>query len=268
MHIDDYLLRWNLVPDGDLLTTHSSRLLPVRRNGEPAMLKIADEAEEKFGGLLMVWWNGQGAARVLAHDHGVLLLERAEGSRSLAQMARNGEDEQASRIICDVIAQLHAPRPDPLPDLKPLEQWFGDLAPGAAKYGGILHQSAVVAGKLLSDPREITVLHGDIHHDNILDFGPRGWLVIDPKRLLGERGFDYANLFCNPDRKTALAPGRLQQRLDVVVQAAGVDRQRQLQWILAYAGLSAVWCLDDNINPIIDLAIAEIAAAELAKLGE
>jgi hypothetical protein len=42
-------------------------------------------------------------------------------------------------------------------------------------------------------------LHGDIHHDNILDFGRRGWLAIDPKRLFGERGFDYANLFCNPD---------------------------------------------------------------------
>ncbi len=52
------------------------------------------------------------------------------------------------------------------------------------------------------------------------------------------------------------------------MQTAGIDRKRQLQWILAYAGLSAVWCLDDGINPYTDLSIAEIAAAELTKLGE
>ena len=65
------------------------------------------------------------------------------------------------------------------------------------------------------------VLHGDIHHDNILDFGKRGWLAIDPKRLQGERGFDYANLFCNPDladpsRPIAASPGRFARRLEIV----------------------------------------------------
>jgi len=52
---------------------------------------------------------------------------------------------------------------------------------------------------LLADQHDVGVLHGDIHHGNILDFGPRGWLTIDPKGLIGERDFDYANLFCNPD---------------------------------------------------------------------
>jgi aminoglycoside/hydroxyurea antibiotic resistance kinase len=42
------------------------------------------------------------------------------------------------------------------------------------------------------------VLHGDLHHGNVLDFGLRGWLAIDPKGLLGERGFDFANIFTNP----------------------------------------------------------------------
>ena len=41
---DDYLARWHLTPDGTPIITHSSRLLPVRRDGVPAMLKIALEA--------------------------------------------------------------------------------------------------------------------------------------------------------------------------------------------------------------------------------
>lgn len=52
---EPYLSRWDLVPDGDPILTHSSRLLPVRYRGEKAMLKVAVEAEEKRGGLLMVW---------------------------------------------------------------------------------------------------------------------------------------------------------------------------------------------------------------------
>jgi streptomycin 6-kinase len=87
----------------------NSRLLPVRREGVPAMLKIAVEAEEKCGGRLMSWWNGQEAARVLAHEDDALLLERAEGKGSLADMARHGDNE-ATHIICKVVAQLHTPR--------------------------------------------------------------------------------------------------------------------------------------------------------------
>ena len=68
-------------------------------------------------------------------------------------------------------------------------------------HGGILARCAEAARALLSEPREVGVLHGDLHHDNVLDFGVRGWLAIDPKRLVGERGFDFANIFTNPDAR-------------------------------------------------------------------
>ena len=72
------------------------------------MLKIAVEAEERRGGKLMAWWDGDGAARVLAHDDDALLLERAEGMHALAEMALNGRDDEATHIICNVAAKLHA----------------------------------------------------------------------------------------------------------------------------------------------------------------
>jgi streptomycin 6-kinase len=40
---------------------------------------------------------------------------------------------------------------------------------------------------LLTTQREKVVLHGDMHHGNVLNFGSRGWLAIDPKGLIGER---------------------------------------------------------------------------------
>jgi streptomycin 6-kinase len=271
----EYLRRWRLLPDGDPIITRSSRLLPVRMDGTPAMLKIAIEAEEQFGGLLMGWWDGQGTARVFAHEDEALLMERAEGSASLADMAQDrapgGGDDEASRLICRVVAQLYARRPThgrrPLPDLIPLAQWFRELEPAAARHGRILAECAAMARELLASEREVVVLHGDIHHDNILDFGPRGWLAIDPKGLIGERGFDYANLFCNPEAEIATAPGRLARQVDVVAEAAGLERRRLLKWIMAYAGLSAAWFLGDGEwEPAkTPLAVAELAAAELAR---
>ncbi len=47
-----WLEHWTLEADGEPLKTHSSLLLPVRRNGEPAMLKIAHEPEDRRGSQL------------------------------------------------------------------------------------------------------------------------------------------------------------------------------------------------------------------------
>ena len=67
-------------------------------------------------------------------------------------------------------------------------------------------KSLKTANDLLSPPQDIVVLHGDLRHGNILNFGQRGWLAIDPKHIAGGRGFDFANMFCNPDREMALQP--------------------------------------------------------------
>lgn len=260
--IGDCLRRWGLTVDGDPIVTHSSHLLPVRRGAQPAMLKLAIETEEKFGGLLMAWWDGDGAARVLAREGDALLLERVEGKRSLAALSRAGRDDEACRIICAAVARLHAPRNRPPPALVPLTTWFRELEPAAETHGGVLSRAAAIARELLGDQREVVPLHGDIHHGNILDFGDRGWLAIDPKRLEGERYFDYANLFCNPDHRAATMPDLFLRRVAVVSEAAGLDRRRLTAWILAWAGLSAAWFIGDGEPATTPLAVAELAVAE------
>lgn len=263
MPFSEYIQRWQLIPDGEPIITHSSRLLPVRRRGRAGMLKIAEQADEKAGNAVMVWWNGEGAAQVWEHDEHALLLERAEGQRSLAAMAANGHDDEATRILCAATARLHAVNHRPLPVLKPLREWFADLETHAGKYGGMFLQALDTARSLLAAPQEEVVLHGDVHHDNFLDFEERGWLAIDPKWLTGERGFDYANIFCNPEQFPALPPQHFHRRLQLVAAAANLDRQRLLQWILAWCGLSAIWFLEDNMPAQIDLSVAELVIAEL-----
>ncbi|HET6222565.1 MAG TPA: aminoglycoside phosphotransferase family protein, partial [Dongiaceae bacterium] len=228
MTLGVHLARWDLVPDGEPIETPSSLLLAVRHNGVPAMLKIAREDEERRGGALMAWWDGDGAAKVLAQHGPALLLERAAGLCSLAAMVADGQDDEASRILCAVAGRLHAPRPGPPPELVPLTRWFEALAPAARTHGRLLAQANSVAQALLADPHDVVVLHGDIHHGNVLDGGERGWLAIDPKGLLGERTFDFVNILRNPDAAAALTPGRFDRQIEVLTAAASIERRRLL----------------------------------------
>ena len=268
--LDDRLRYWRLTSDGQPTVTRTGHVLPVRRNGEALMLKLSADEDERAAGTLLAWWNGDGAARVSAHDGQALLLERAQGTRSLSDMARGGRDDEACRVLCATAARLHAFRPDPPASLVPLARWFEALGPAAAMHGGVLVRCDVHARALLAEPRDVCPLHGDLHHGNVLDFAARGWLAIDPKGLCGERGFDLASLFGNPDmadpeHAVATFPERFARRLAVVSEAAGLERARLLRWVLAWAGLSAAWSLDDGTSPVVALRVAGLAAAELER---
>lgn len=265
-----YLRRWQLHAEGDALYTSGAALLPVCWRGLPAMLKLATQAEEQQGYAMLRWWRGRGAARVYAHCGPALLMERGQPERSLAVFSLAGADDEACRRACGVVARLHAaPRPGEglpgqAPGATPLAAWFAALVhrAGGAE-GDVLPAARRAAQQLLATPQEPHYLHGDIHHHNILDFGARGWLAIDPKGLVGERAFDYANLFCNPTPRICLDPGRFQARLGLVCTAGAIAPQRMLQWILAWAGLSALWHIEDGGDPDTALAVARMARAGL-----
>ena len=98
-------------------------------------------------------------------------------------------------------------------------------------------EAAAIAQRLLANPREVRPLHGDLHHENIMH-GPRGWLAIDPVGLLGDPGFDAANLFYNPlDRDDlCLDPERIAFMADIFARTLGQDvlgdpRPRHRLWL-------------------------------------
>jgi streptomycin 6-kinase len=267
MHValEPWMRLWNLTPAGEAFTTRwGSVLAPVLCEGRAAMLKFAPGEEEANGAALLEWLGGDGAARVYARQGPALVLERLSGPRSLAAMARSGDDAAAMRILARTAAWLHAPRPTrPPASLVPLPVWFKALEAGGPGRGGLFAHASRVAADLLAAPRDVRPLHGDIHHGNVLDGGTRGWLAIDPKGLLGEPGFDYANMVCNPDAATATAPGVLERRLAIVAEASGQEPRRALAWVVAWCGLSAIWTLEAGGDAREALAVGAQAAALL-----
>ncbi|WP_141058077.1 APH(6)-I family aminoglycoside O-phosphotransferase [Stenotrophomonas rhizophila] len=268
------LTKWQLVRDGDVITTPHARLWPVRLpDGSAAMLKVSTETEERNGHRLLRWWDGDGAVRLLAHDHEAVLLERAQPGGSLRAMSIAGQDAQATALLCTAAERLHRPRSTVPEGLVPLQDWFQALLEPKVALSPLLEQCRSLASALLATQIEVRPLHGDLHHDNVLDGGgARGWLAIDPKRLLGDRAFDYTVLFCNPDLcgpdiHVATQPAIFDRRVDQVSALAGLERTRLLRWIAASAGLSAVWFLEDGCNADVDLAVAPMALRQLARTG-
>jgi streptomycin 6-kinase len=86
--VESYLARWNLGPAGAPFTTHTGTLVPVVHRGAPAMLKVSTDPGERLGGALMAWWDGDGAAGVLAAGddaaRGAVPRSRARGRGPLA----------------------------------------------------------------------------------------------------------------------------------------------------------------------------------------
>lgn len=264
--LEDYLTRWRITPTGPAFSTPSSHLQPALRGDVPAMLKVARIEEEAKGCRLLDWWDGDGAARVFEVDDHAALLEW--GGASLVDLAGQ-DDDRATRILCDVAASLHAASARRFADrpggLIPLSIWFESLF--ANESDGFLGRAAATARRLLDDA-DAVVLHGDLHHGNVLDFGERGPLAIDPKFLVGNRVFDYTNILCNPSQ--GLAEAHFDRRVELISDLAGIPVESLLEWTVAWTGLSASWLAadgnaDDGQRP---LRIGALAEARLVSGGK
>jgi streptomycin 6-kinase len=181
-----------------------------------------------------------------------MLLEHA-GERHLSAVIDRKGDEAATLVAAELLSILISgpSRPAP-PELQPLRARFADLFAKAgrdyaARIASPYVEAAGLAGRLLDSAAGERPLHGDLHHDNILS-GARGWLVIDPKGVLGDPAFDAANLFYNPLGRTALclSPDRIAFMAETFAKAVKRSPATILDHAMAYGCLSAAWHAGDG----------------------
>lgn len=255
-----HLLLWHLTLDGDPIETNTSWLLPVQQNHRSTMLKVFKPgSDEQNSADVLRYFAGLGSVLLIDADASAILLERAGGARSLMSMALSGGDDEAAEILADVVQQLHRARDGARPArLFGLNDWFKALF-GHERELPILRRCADVARFLLKEPYEERVLHGDLHHENVLD-GARGWLAIDPKGLYGERTYEVANLLGNPAPHGEIVhhPDRMQRLAEFYAAYLRLDLQRVLGFAFAHAGLAASWHMEDGQDPSYRLKCAEV----------
>lgn len=252
------LERWSLTSPALVAETPTSLVYKVERpDHSPAALKLLKPGigdDEIRGGAMLAWYGGSGAAAVLGLTDDAVLMQRLAGE-SLGDLARSGNDPAATDILCAVVARLHAPRQAPPPHLVPLRQRFDALfSTPAAAWPPQAHEpvarATAIAHGLLDQPAPELPVHGDIHHDNILRSAD-GWVVIDPKGLIGDPAHDYANSFQNPERAAALVlgPSRIERHAAAISNRTGIARKYLLAWAVAHTALSAAWHIEDGNPP-------------------
>ncbi len=264
-----YLAAWHLWNPQFLTQTVTSHIYTVTHDAETVVLKLlsSSETEEQTGALALRYFAGRGAVRLLRHDEGAHLIEYAEGDE-LVTLVERGEDENATRIIAQVIKQLHSVPQDASRDgLFALDRWFGALfnkatADRQAGIESIYVRGAHLAERLLADQREVRVLHGDIHHRNIRQ-SSRGWLAFDPKGVVGERTYDCANTLCNPVMPEIVHnETRLLTNAAILADALEIDLSRVLAFTYAYACLNASWSLSIGAEDVVQWALNVAAIIE------
>lgn len=200
-------------------------------------------------------YEGRGSVRLLDADPalGVLLLERLTPGTTLAQVR---DDAAATLVAAQLMRRLWRPLPagHPFPTVA---KWAGGLGRLRQRFDGgtgplpaaLVERAERLFADLLASQAAPMLLHGDLHHANILTAEREQWLAIDPKGLAGEAAYEVGAFLRNPlPQLLALPrPGRvLARRVDLLAEALGFERERIVGWALAQAVLSAWWSIEDH----------------------
>ena len=185
---------------------------------------------------------GPASVHLLALEGRDLILERITPGTALPVEP----DEVATTMIAQALLSLWVPAPPQcgLPSIAEECQPLYEEKATALLPTGLVAEARDRLEDLLATELERAVLHGDLHHGNLLNSEVRGWVAIDPHGLLGERGYDVGPLLLNPwNHNPAMLVG---PRLDRLSDHLSLPRDRLASWGLVRAVLAAVWTAQDH----------------------
>ena len=248
---DDLTRRWRVSVDA-WTDTASSSVAFGQRAGQPVVLKIVKtQGDEWNAGSIVAAFDGRGVVRVLEHEPGAMLLERALPGASLVETVRAGRDHDAIDVLAGVMTAMGA-REAPS-GCATAESWgrafatyraSGDTQIAAA----LIDAAEPVYFDLCATQRATQLLHGDLQHYNVVFDRSRGWLAIDPKGVVAEREFEVGPFLRNPHDMPELYsdPAVVAHRLTHLCRALHLDYGRALRWAFAQSVLSATWGIEDD----------------------
>ncbi len=219
------------------------------QKGVPVILKRSmDTAGLAREAMALRCFKDRGTVTAIAEEPGMLLLERAVPGTSLKSFFPH-KDEESIQIACSLMQRLHRsaiPQNHPFPHIR---DWLKALDTATCIPESSLQKAKKMRDFLLQTRGADTLLHGDLHHDNILWQG-NDWVVIDPKGVIGERAFEVAAFIRNPIPELLHhvdAPNSIQGRVTRFAELLELPYQRILDWCFVQAVLAWVWAEEDQL---------------------
>ncbi|KJV80830.1 phosphotransferase enzyme family protein [Rickettsia hoogstraalii str. RCCE3] len=150
------------------------------QNNKPIILKLSFTAKDLTNEAeALKVFSGFGAATILAQKDKVLLLERA-----VPGISKEYSSDNKIAIACSVMSKLHRasiPEIHHFPNIKDQLKALDKEWDLPKTY---LQKARKLRDELLQNTEPQILLHGDLHHENILQNG-KHWVVIDPKGVIG-----------------------------------------------------------------------------------
>ena len=207
------------------------------------------------------------ACAVRASDPGLaaVLLERLTPGVPLKAMVVS-DDAKATTIAAELMHKLWSASAQLTPEQKalftPLTVWMGAFERLRDRFqGGTGPFDAAVIARAEAFYQEVqgmtdtVLLHGDLHHGNILSCERRGYRAIDPKGLWGDAAYEVGSFLANPASflQSAMHDGTLksilERRIAILSEVLGLPRPVITRWAYIYAVLSACWSFEDHGAP-------------------
>jgi streptomycin 6-kinase len=233
-------------------TTLTSFIYEVTR-GEKLILKIFTSTgaeDEKASSEVLTAWNGNGAVKLMAFDKGALLIERLEGA-NLYCFSESNQENQATDVFTQIIKKIHScaiPKEHSIPDLselfKPLRS-FTDFPPDK-KY--LFQKAMEISHLLLSTQNEVVILHGDLHHENVMKRKNGEYICFDPKGFIGDPCYEIATILKNPWGFPQISEREdlCLERAKVLADSLGLSLSRIIDFAFVHMCLSTMWAIQDG----------------------
>ena len=172
------------------------------------------------------------------------------------------DDVAATSIAASVMKKIRRPAPA-THSFPTVADWASCLQKLRPCFGGgtgpfpvkLVEEAERLFSELIFSMGEPVVLHGDLHHFNILSSRREGWAAIDPQGVVGEAEYETGALLRNPSPdiyKHLHLEGVLARRMDQLAEELGFDRQRIRGWAIATALLSVWWYFEDTCESLSD----------------
>jgi streptomycin 6-kinase len=221
------------------------------RREAPVVLKVSKHlSDEWHSGEILHAYDGAGMVRIYESEAGAVLLERLDPGNELVELVRAGNDEGATEILANVLHQLaNHSAPHGCPTVFDWARGFDRyLNTGDQQVPAVLvHEAHELYRSLASSSLRTMLLHGDLHHYNVLFDRKRGWVAIDPKGVVGELEYEVGAILRNPSEQPYFfSRVVIERRLQILSDALQLDYRRGLQWSFAQAVLSAIWDVEDG----------------------
>lgn len=234
--------------------TETSVVSFVTRDNQSLILKVSKQENDEWrAGEVLQAFAGNGVPQVFEHTGGAMLLERLQPGNSVADLSLGGGDQEATEILASVIEKM-SPAATPY-DCPKVEDWGKGfaryLATGDERIPRRLVDAAQrVFADLSASQSHARLLHGDLHHYNVLFDSQRGWLAIDPKGVIGEVEYEIGAILRNPFEQPELFLSRstIERRIEQLTARLKLNRERVVAWAFAQAVLSAIWEIEDRFE--------------------